>query len=164
LFVFYLPYTAIKNPSRLVIMPGETSLQSLLATLRVTLHPTVYVFATIPHDREPLPVPLSEVLMLFREEAGITIIVPLEQAQKYDLQYFYECKRITLDVHSSLEAVGFMAVVASRLAEAALSSNPVSAYYHDHLFVKQEEAEKAVELLQNLATTPRAPAELTATS
>jgi uncharacterized protein len=142
-------------------MPGETSLQALLATLKVTLDPATYVFATIPYDR-PLPLPYSDVLMLFREEESITVIVSLEQAQKHGLQYFYQCQRITLDVHSSLEAVGFMAVVASRLAEAGLSSNPVSAYYHDHLFVKKEEADRAVALLRGLATISDAAGELTA--
>lgn len=134
-------------------MVGETSLKSLLASLKVTLHPTIYVFATIPHDQlvPPFPIPYYEILMLFREEEGVTVIISLEEAKKHSFEYFYLCKRITLDVHSSLEAVGFMEVVASCLAKAGLSSNPVSAFYHDHLFVKPEEAEEAVVLLRGLA-------------
>lgn len=58
---------------------------------------------------------------------------------------------VTLDVHSSLEAVGFMAAIATKLAEKGLSSNPVSAFYHDHLFVKEEEVDTVVGLLQDLA-------------
>ena len=42
---------------------------------------------------------------------------------------------ITLDVHSSLESVGFLAAVSARLAAAGIPCNAVSAFHHDHLFV-----------------------------
>jgi hypothetical protein len=56
---------------------------------------------------------------------------------------------ITLTVHSSLEAVGFLA--AGRLAEAGISVNAVSAYYHDHLFVAEHRADEALRLLQSMS-------------
>jgi hypothetical protein len=58
---------------------------------------------------------------------------------------------ITLTVHSSLEAVGFLAAVTVPLAEAGISVNAVSAFHHDHLFVPVERAEDAQLLLQRLA-------------
>jgi hypothetical protein len=36
-------------------------------------------------------------------------------------------------VHSSLDAVGFMAAVTTRLAKINIGVNPVSGFYHDHL-------------------------------
>jgi uncharacterized protein len=58
---------------------------------------------------------------------------------------------ITLDIHSSLEAVGFLAAITTRLAAAGMGVNPVSAFYHDHLFVPAERAEEALGLLRDLA-------------
>lgn len=62
---------------------------------------------------------------------------------------------ITLDVQSSLEAVGFMAVVAGRLAERGMGVNPVSGYWHDHLFVPLGREEEAVMVLRELAEESR---------
>ncbi len=56
-----------------------------------------------------------------------------------------------MTVHSSLEAVGFLAALTTRLAAAGISVNPVSAFYHDHLFVPENRAEEAVRLLVNMA-------------
>jgi RimJ/RimL family protein N-acetyltransferase len=63
--------------------------------------------------------------------------------------------RIELSVHSSLEAVGLIAAVASRLAAAAIPVNPWAAWHHDHLFVpwsRREEGLAAVATLQRAAT------------
>ena len=63
----------------------------------------------------------------------------------------FASRLITLTVHSSLEAVGFLAAIAGRLAEAGISVNAVSAYYHDHLFVPEHRADEALRLLQNMS-------------
>jgi hypothetical protein len=49
-----------------------------------------------------------------------------------------------LTVHSSLEAVGFLAAITARLAETGISVNVVSAFYHDHLFVPHDRADEAL--------------------
>lgn len=58
---------------------------------------------------------------------------------------------ITCDIHSSLEAVGFLAVITTRLAERGMGCNPVSGFFHDHLFVPVETGEEAVGVLRELA-------------
>ena len=58
---------------------------------------------------------------------------------------------ITLTVHSSLEAVGFLAVITRKLAQHSISVNAVSAYHHDHLFVPVACAEEAMILLADMA-------------
>ena len=54
---------------------------------------------------------------------------------------------ITLRIHSSLEAVGLTAAVATKLAKAGITANVVAAYFHDHIFVPVERADEAVKLL-----------------
>ena len=58
---------------------------------------------------------------------------------------------ITLTVHSALDAVGFLAAITARLAEAGISVNAVSAFHHDHLFVPVDRADEAMALLQNMS-------------
>lgn len=122
--------------------PGLTNLTSLIATMRPTLSPTTYLFATISmEDSSTLfetlnPHPFE---MLYREREGWTLIASRTtiEALEPDIvkETAFPCKKITLDVHSSLEAVGFMAAVATRLAQVGtgMGVNPVSGFYHDHL-------------------------------
>jgi hypothetical protein len=60
---------------------------------------------------------------------------------------------ITLNVHSSLEAVGFMAAVTNVLTEQKIGCNPVSGYFHDHLFVPLGREEDALAALTKLASS-----------
>jgi hypothetical protein len=62
---------------------------------------------------------------------------------------------ITLTVQSSLEAVGFLAAITTKLATHGISVNAISAYYHDHLFVPADKAEIAMRLLQEFSETPQ---------
>jgi hypothetical protein len=66
---------------------------------------------------------------------------------------------ITLTVHSSLSAVGLLATIAQALAAQNISVNVVSAYFHDHLFVPQAQAEAAIACLQQLAAQAKELAE-----
>jgi hypothetical protein len=84
---------------------------------------------------------------MFREREGITVIVEQQQADQAGFLYTDLWACITLNIHSALTAVGFIAAISGKLATAGLSVNPVSAYYHDHLFVLWAERERALELL-----------------
>lgn len=129
--------------------PGELSLNKLLSTLTTTLHPTIYVFATFT-DTSKLP-PLSESQMLFKESEGVTAIVSKDYAESHNIEYFFPCKMISLNVTSSLEAVGFMAIIATRLASKGMGCNPVSGFYHDHIFVPLGREDESSQILAQLA-------------
>lgn len=129
--------------------PGEKSLAKLLRTLTTTLHASTFVFATLKTEAN-LP-PLPQMQLLFREAEGITIIVDIEYAKANELEYFFPCRMITLNVTSSLEAVGFMAVIATRLAAKEMGVNPVSGFYHDHIFVPVGREQEALAELRELA-------------
>jgi hypothetical protein len=124
-------------------MTGETDLDSLLAGLEPRLHPDEFVYCTAA---EPIGNPIG----LFRELEGYTLILPRREAERSGIPYTYPCRMITLTVHSSLEAVGLLALVTTALAERAISVSAVSAYYHDHLFVPVERAEEALAVLRTV--------------
>ncbi|RWB71863.1 MAG: ACT domain-containing protein [Mesorhizobium sp.] len=130
-------------------MSGETDLQKLLASMRPRLYPEVHVFATLPPGAT-LPEGLEPV-MRFIEREGTTLILAESQAKAAGLAGTFRCRMITLDIHSSLEAVGFLAAITAKMAAAGMGVNPVSAFYHDHLFVPAERAEEAMAILRTLA-------------
>jgi len=132
-----------------VKMTGEKELQKLLATMKPKLQAGEYVFATVsPGEFSQLDIrPIG----WFREAEGITLIVDRGVAEQTGLPCTFVLRMITLTVHSSLEAVGFLAVITRVLADAGISVNPVSAYYHDHLFVPVDKAQRAMQLLTTLA-------------
>lgn len=86
----------------------------------------------------------------FREHEGITLILKKSEAVAKNLDFAFPSRMITLTVHSSLEAVGFLASISNRLAAAGISVNVISAYYHDHLFVPVEKAEQAMLILHQI--------------
>ena len=90
-------------------------------------------------------------LLIFKEKEGITVITERRIAEDKSLHYSKVYKLITLTIHSSLSAVGFLARITDELAKAGISTNVVSAYYHDHLFVPTEQADKAIEILKKLS-------------
>lgn len=140
--------------------PGETSLLKLLSTLTTTLHEPTYVFITIPPTQPLPPIPLPSIQLIFQETEGTTVITTLELATSHQLSYSFPCKMITLNVQSSLDAVGFMAVIATRLADSGMGVNPVSAFFHDHLFVPVGREAEAVVILGQLAEERRREGEL----
>ena len=131
-------------------MTGETNLQTLLASMSPKLDDTDWVFATVAEE-EAISL-LQQSIASFREAEGLTLVLP--RSSSGDLESVsMPMKRITLEVHSSLEAVGLTAAVAAALAEAGISANVVAAYYHDHIFVPKVSAERALAVLEALSTS-----------
>jgi hypothetical protein len=93
-------------------------------------------------------------LATFQEQEGLTVILPQIDADKLCLPYSYVGTLITLNVHSSLNAVGFLAKITAKLAGSGLSLNAFSPVYHDHIFVRPEDAELVMELLRELSREP----------
>jgi uncharacterized protein len=130
-------------------MTGETDLDTLLRGMTPVLAEGVFAFVTLPPGATPPP-GLTP-CMTFLEAEGLTLILPLAQALAAGLAPAFPCRMITLTVHSSLAAVGFIARIATALAGAGIPTNPVSAFHHDHLFIPEDRADQAMALLQALA-------------
>lgn len=128
---------------------GERDLAYLLRSIRPVLHAPIYRFATLPPGGR-WPDGLQPILQ-FREAEGITVVVERAAAEAVGLPSVFSCRLITLEVHSALDAVGFLAAVTTRLAKHGIGVNPVAAFHHDHLFVPEEHAEAAMHALLDLA-------------
>ncbi|WP_232815997.1 ACT domain-containing protein [Chryseobacterium capnotolerans] len=57
---------------------------------------------------------------------------------------------ITLEIHSSLSAVGLTAKFSQALSDAGISCNVVAAYFHDHIFVDEKDTTQAIKVLNAL--------------
>ena len=129
-------------------MAGETSLTTLLRSMSPQLNAGEYVFCTLVDGQFPEGL---EIVGSFREQEGLTLILERSQAERTGFDFDYVAAWITLNVHSALEAVGLTAAFASALGKAGISCNVIAGYYHDHLFVGQADAERAMQVLRDLA-------------
>ena len=129
-------------------MPGEEDLQILLKNMSPIIDDNEYVFISLKAaygDYNHL-----NPICYFIEDEGLTLIIRHKTALQQGLEFEGVFKRITLNVHSSLEAVGLTAAVATRLKENNISANVVAAYYHDHIFVQSHMADKAMKCLKDI--------------
>ena len=130
-------------------MSGEKNLEKLLTLMQPKLLDGNFVFCTITDGD------LSDLLKLapiasFQEEEGLSLLSSQQNADEANIKHDSVLKGITLSVHSSLDAVGFTAAVANKLANNGIPANVVAAYYHDHVFVPADKAQFALQLLTEL--------------
>ena len=127
---------------------SEKDLATLCATIQPEMDGPVYVYCSFQDFR--LPEGLSP-LFTFREIEGLTAVLDLRDADRHALpSYAFKARLITLRVHSSLEAVGFLAVVSAHLAKAAIPCNAIAGYYHDHILVPVDRADEALSVLEEI--------------
>ena len=129
-------------------MTGISDLNELLKNMKPKLVLNNLVFCSVSkkHYKQLNISPI----MIFREDEGVTLIIKKKIALKNSLCHSNTTtwSMISLTVHSSLEAIGFIAEITKYLARFGVSTNVVSAFYHDHLFVRSEETEKVLKLLE----------------
>jgi hypothetical protein len=95
----------------------------------------------------------SNIIGSFKEKQGLTVIIDKNEADRLNLHYTYVAAWITLSAHSSLEAVGLTAAFSAALAKEGISCNVIAGYYHDHIFVAQRDAHKAIQVLELLSSS-----------
>jgi hypothetical protein len=133
-----------------ISMCGETDLSTLLTTMSPVLKSEEYVFCSLEQSSYG-DFPQLRPLAAISEKEGLTLVIPRTMADKYAYNYQSVFSSITLNVHSSLDAVGLTAAIATELAKHQISANIIAGYYHDHIFVQKEFATKAVAALQALS-------------
>ena len=136
---------------------GKTDLKELIKSMSPTLSDQMFVFGHVPAKTDQNAKNVLQlfgnmpVQMLFREDEGWSVILKEEVAKEIQLEYIFPCKKVTLNVHSSLEAVGFMAAITTKLAQLGAGVNPVSGFYHDHIFVPTGTEDLVMEALKELS-------------
>ena len=134
-------------------MTGERDLDALLSDMKPEILDGIFVFCTLAPTAS-IPATVNPMLT-FREREGTTLVILRKEAERAGLRHEFPSRLITLSVHSALDAIGFLAAITARLAEAGISVNAVSAFYHDHLFVPADKAKEALAALQEMARTKR---------
>ncbi|QYK40684.1 MAG: ACT domain-containing protein [Paracoccaceae bacterium] len=122
---------------------------ALLRGLNPQRQPGAWVFVTTP-DPAGLA---AQALATFREAEGVTLVLPLDLARAAGFDTTLPMAQITLQVWSALEAVGLTAAVAAALQAQAIPANVIAAYHHDHVFVPEPMADRALAALRALAAT-----------
>ncbi len=134
-------------------MAGETNLGRILAGMGVGRRDGVYVYATVAPG-EPLPdIPIAAVVS---ETEGTTIVLDRDVAVAAGIAWEFEAAWLSITVHTSLEAVGVTASVATALAMKGIPCNVLAGFHHDHLLVpidRVDDAIAAVDLVRQQART-----------
>ncbi|NVK54087.1 MAG: ACT domain-containing protein [Alteromonadaceae bacterium] len=130
-------------------MVGETDLTTLLVGLKPVLQPEPFVFVSVLVLDTDVFERLTPKAM-FRETEGVTLVLlqSVADAEGFTYETVFHC--ITCEIHSSLEAVGLTAAMSQALTNVGISANVIAAFYHDHIFVPQADAEQAMTTLKAL--------------
>ena len=123
---------------------AETNLAVLLRTMEPVLFPMPYGYAVWAG-----PVPFAPFATVAEAE-GVTIVALLSDISAAGMTWD-PWARISLTVHSDLEAVGLTAAFAGALGRVGISCNVIAGFHHDHLFVQWDRRADAVAALKALS-------------
>ena len=129
-------------------MSGEKDLEKLLKSMKPQHNLGDYVFCKVEKIEN---MSMDDIVMLFKENEAITLILKKEIADTLKLDYSVVMSWITLTVHSSLEAVGLTAAFSKALSEHGISCNVVAAFYHDHIFVNKKDITQSMKILNSFS-------------
>ncbi len=132
-------------------MSGIIKLEVLLKEMEPILDIKEYVFCTKKVFKLEEDIVYLNPIGTFLEEEGITLIIDKNIADNCNLSYDGIFKKITLNVHSSLEAVGLTAAISNALKQKDISANIVAGFYHDHIFIPKDKAILALKTLEEFS-------------
>ena len=117
----------------------------MLRTLSIERRPGSFSF--VDQDRVP---PGAVVHATVVESEGTTAVVDRSSTSSGLEPSEFIAAWLTVEVHSSLEAVGLTAALAGALARAGIPCNVLAGLHHDHLLVPESKAQMAIEVLLGL--------------
>ena len=124
----------------------QTDLEKLIANMEPIFNEGDYVFASVIHlDAIPRIIKIYEI----KEMVGITVVLSKKETDRPEISYEFIAAQITLNIYSSLDAIGLIASVSEGLRGNDISGNVIAIYYHDHIFENEKDKTKAINALQN---------------
>jgi uncharacterized protein len=129
-------------------MSGETNLQKLLRDMTPLLDALPYGFVTTTAGQA------SKVLNPFaiiHEHEGTTVVAKTAAIESAGIPVSESWALISLQIHSSLSAVGLTAAFAKALGDVGISANVIAGFFHDHILVQWDKRSEAMLALQNLS-------------
>jgi hypothetical protein len=121
--------------------PGETDLDTMLATLDVQRRPGVFAYIAV---EVPTPGLVAAAHALVKEGRLTTIVLPVDAAERAGQSTAVQFAWLTLTVQSSLDAVGLTAAISARLTEVGIPCNVLAGFHHDHLLVPVDRVDDAI--------------------
>jgi uncharacterized protein len=128
-------------------MTGERDLRVLISSMQPVLHDEPYAFACLQIGETPP----AGVFATVAEDEGLTLIARAPVLRAAGIDPGPAFARISLTVHSALEAVGLTAAFAGALATEGISANVIAGVHHDHIFVGWDDRDAAVAALLALS-------------
>jgi uncharacterized protein len=125
-----------------------TDLGELLRSMTPELHDAPYGFGLIQPKAEAW-VPDAFAMMV--EDEGVTVVATEAVLRAQGITHQAGWARISLKVHSDLQAVGLTAAVATALTAHGISANVIAGYHHDHFFVQWARRFDAMQVLAGLS-------------
>ncbi len=123
--------------------------RAVIAAMAPALRPGLFIFCSTA-DRSRVVPCLSVAVAMIAEDEGPSFVLPIADARGLGFDCALPMRQITLTVHSALDGVGLTAAVAGILADQAIPCNMIAGFHHDHLFVPEALAGRAMEALTAL--------------
>jgi|TARA_B000000475_G_scaffold133548_1_gene107688 hypothetical protein len=133
-------------------MPGQTDLKKILESIDPYLVDESFIFMTTDQSLSSISNTLNPIAS-FKENEGLSIVITQATADKNAITYDSVFSCISLGVHSSLESYGLISTISRELTQNNISTNVFSGYYHDHIFVQSEKADKALEIISKIGSS-----------
>ena len=133
-------------------MPGQTDLKKILESIDPYLVDESFIFMTTDQSLSSISNTLNPIAS-FKEKEGLSIVITQATADKNAITYDSVFSCISLGVHSSLESYGLISTISKELTQNNISTNVFSGYYHDHIFVQSEKADKALEIISKIGSS-----------
>lgn len=130
-------------------MAGQADLVKLLQSLQPRLFDAEYGYGYLPQG-QGLPSGLRPFATVSETE-GLSVVAPLPDLVAAGIASDGGWARISLSVHSDLEAVGLTAAISTGLTKAGISANVIAGYFHDHVFVQWHRRAEAMHVLSHLS-------------
>ena len=133
-------------------MSGQTDLKKILESIDPYLVDESFIFMTTDQSLSSISNTLNPIAS-FKENEGLSIVITQATADKNAITYDSVFSCISLGVHSSLESYGLISTISRELTQNNISTNVFSGYYHDHIFVQSEKADKALEIISKIGSS-----------